>query len=313
MVQGTYLSVAENQEGENTRIVTDDVGLPVGGVPADFDEVMLGFKNSIEISDRGGTSLGVTLQDQTTGVLDVPFLLNESSPTLAADTVVNSRDITLTAGHGLINQPHPAGNIGDVMEIADTTNGSFFMQCGILAIVGDVVTLDCPVNRIYTTANSLLSVSHIDMNVDGSVTPVIFSILPFSLQKGDMTRVIVEMRSLDDMDFTTFGGLPELTNGCVIRVNNGDGTYRNLYNFKSNGDIIEQCYDHRFLAPRGGNVTNGFTARLTWAGQSKHGVAIRLDGSLGESLEFIVQDDLTDADGLIRMHWTGQGSELQGD
>jgi len=268
-----------------------------------------GLAQSIETSARGGVSLGVTLQDQTTGVLDVPFLLSESEPTLAADTVVGLYTVTLSPGHGLINLAHPAGNIGDILEIADTTNGSFFMQCAIQDITGDVVTVDCPVNRVYTTTESLLSVSHVDMNVDGSVTPVVFSVLPFSVQQGDMVRIIVEMRDNSAMDFETFGGIPELANGCIIRVNNGDGTYRNLYNFKSNGDIIEQCFDHDFFLNNGGN-TRGFTARLTWGGQSKHGVVVRLDGSLNESLEFIVQDDLT---GLTRMHWTAQGSELQGE
>jgi hypothetical protein len=259
---------------------------------------------SYEVSERGNKGQGVFVQDQTTGVLDVPFLsLIDDTITLAVDTVVNSRTIQLSPGHGLVSPT----NDGNIIEIADSSNGSFFMQCAIVSIAGDVVTLDCPVNRIYTTTGSLLAVSNSDMNVDGSVTPVVFSVLPFSLQVGDMVRIITEMRDNAPMDFETFGGLPELTNGCVIRVNNGDGTYRNLYNFKSNGDIIEQCFDHRFFLNNGGNI-RGFTARLTWGGQSKHGVVVRLDGSLGESLEFVVQDDLT---GLTRKHWTAQGSEIQ--
>ena len=36
---------------------------------------------------------------------------------------------------------------------------------------------------------------------------------------------------------------------------------------------------------------DGFTARMTFAGQNKVGVAIRLP--IGEDLEFIIQDDLT--------------------
>jgi len=115
----------------------------------------------------GNTSLSPTLS--------VPFLRTLSNPTLAANTVVNSRDITLTAGHGLTS---PA-DLGLIMELADSTNGSFFMQSSITAIVGDVITLDSPVNRIYTTAASLVAVSTDDMNVDGSVTPVIFTVLPF--------------------------------------------------------------------------------------------------------------------------------------
>jgi hypothetical protein len=259
----------------------------------------------IETSDRGGEGLATFTQDQTTGVLDVPFLLQESTPTLAIDTVVDSRNITLTTGHGLTT----GADAGKILELADTTDGTKFMQCQIATVTGDIILLDCPVNRIYTTTESIVAVSSKAMNVNGSATPAIFSVLPFDLQLGDMVRIIIEMRDNSAMDFETFGGLNELDNGVVIRVNNGDGTYRNLYNFKSNGDIIEQCFDHDFFLNNGGNI-RGFSARLTWGGQSKHGVVIRLDGSIGtgESLEIIIQDDLT---GLTRMHWTAQGSEVQ--
>ena len=260
----------------------------------------------LEVSARGGVSVPVTLQDQTTGLLDLPFLLGLTVPTLAVDTVVNSRDITLTAGHGLTT----IANAGDTVEVADVVSGDF-LQCSIISVVGDVVTLDCPVNRIYAASTALVAHSVKSMNVNGSVTPVVFSIEPFPTQSGDITRILFEIRDNVDMDFETFGGLGELTNGVVVRVNNGDGTYRNLYNFKSNGDIIQQCFDHDFAVNNGGG-TRGFAARLSFAGQSKHGVAVRLDGSVGtgEVLEVLIQDDLT---GLLRFNMIGQGSELQGD
>jgi hypothetical protein len=259
----------------------------------------------IEVSARGGRSVAVTLQDQTTGVLDLPFLQEGNSITLAADTVVDSNNITLTAGHGLTT----AANAGDVIEIADNTTGSFFIQAEIVTVTVNVILLDSPVNRIYTTGGSSIMHSIKDMNVDGSVTPQIFTVAPLSVQSGDITRIICEIRDNAGMDFETFGALAALTNGMVIRVNNGDGTFRQLYNFKSNGDIILQGFDHDFATNIGGG-TRGFTARITWAGQPKHGVAVRLDGALGEELEIVIQDDLT---GLTRMHWVAQGSELQGD
>ena len=113
------------------------------------------------------------------------------------------------------------------------------------------------------------------------------------------------------MDFTTFGSGPALTNGCVLRIKNPDGTFKNLFNFKSNSDFIEQGFDHAFLAPKTGNTFTGFTSRVTWGGQSKHGVVIRLDGTLGEELQLIIQDDLI-ASGNTRFHLTAQGHEIQG-
>jgi hypothetical protein len=258
-----------------------------------------------EVSDRGTVGVPVFIQDQTTGLLDLPFLFLLTTPTLAVDTVVDTSTITLTAGHGLTT----AANAGDIIEVADPLKGAFFLQCEIVTVVGDVVTLDCPVNRVYEAATSIVAHSSKEMNVDGSGTPVKFSIEPFPAQSGDITRLMFEIRDNADMDFETFGALTELLNGVVIRVNKGDGTFRNLYNFKSNGDIIQQCFDHTFSTNIGG-FTRGFASRLSWAGQEKHGVTVRLDGSVGtgEALEIIVQDDLT---GLLRFHIIAQGSELQ--
>jgi hypothetical protein len=269
------------------------------------DPLPVSIISPLETTARGGTGIPVFIQDQTTGVLDLPFLQEGNSITLAVNTVIGSRNITLTAGHGLTT----GTNAGDVIELANNTNGSFFTQCEIVTVTGDVVLLDCPVNRIYTTSDSIVQHSIKGMNVDGSSTPQIFTIKPTPVQSGDVTRIICEIRDNSAMDFETFGALTALLNGLVIRVNNGDGTFRNVYNFKSNGDIILMSFDHDFAINNGGGV-RGFTARITFAGQSKHGVAIRLDGSVGtgEQLEMIVQDDLT---GLTRMHWVAQGSELQ--
>lgn len=262
----------------------------------------------VEKSDRGGFSHPVILQDQTTGVLPLPFLRNLGTViSLAADTVVNVNTITLTAGHGLTT----GANAGQYIEIASDTNGSHFMQSQIVTVTINTILLDSPVPRVFTPGGSTLVHSSRSMNVDGSITPVVFAIEPLPIQSGDITRTICDIRDNVAMDFETFGGLAALTNGLVLRVNNGDGTYRILYNFKSNGDIIGHCFDNNFATNNGGG-TRGFTSRLTWASQGKYGVAIRLDGAVGtgEKLEWVVQDDLT---GLLQMHWNIGGSELQGE
>jgi hypothetical protein len=254
----------------------------------------------IEVSDRGSSGLAVFIQDQTTNTLNVPFLIERNASALLNNAVVNDRTVTLEPGHLAV--------VGNILEIADPASIEF-MQSKVLIVAGDVITLDQPVNFPYIAATALVIVSDESMLVNGSVTPQVFSILPLPAQKGDMVRIIWHLNSTSDMDFITFGGASALTNGCVLRVNHGDGTYRNIINFKSNGDIIEQCFDHTFLLPKGGNTTKGFTARLTWGGQSKHGVVIRLDGSKGESLEVVIQDDLTS--GNTKFHILAQGHELQ--
>lgn len=255
----------------------------------------------VETSDRGGIGVPIYIQDQTTGPLDLLFLREINATTLAANTVVGSRTLTLSPGHGAV--------IGNTLELADNTVGAYFMQSVITNVVANTITLSSPINRVYTTSNTSVVVSSANMNVNGSVTPVIFSVNPLPVQSGDMVRVIVSMTDNTGMDFSTFGGISGgLANGVVLRVNNGDGTYRNLANFKTNGDIELYSYDARYFENIGG-ATRGFSARMTWGGQDKHGVVIRLDGALGEKLEIIVQDDLTS---LINMRWIAQGSELQG-
>lgn len=255
----------------------------------------------LETSDRGTVGVPIFVQDQTTPVLTIPFLQTRAAVTLASDTVIDSRTITLTGGHSVVT--------GEVIEIAETLTTNF-MQSEVVSVATNVITLDQPVNRVYTAAGSTVLASSKDLLVDGSVTPEIFTVLPLPNQAGDMVRVILEMRSTSDMDFSTFGGASPLFNGCVLRIKNQDGTFVNLFNFKSNSDFFEQGFDHEFLLPKGGNTTKGFIARVTWGGQSKHGVVIRLDGALSEELQLVIQDDLTS--GNTRFHLTAQGHELQG-
>ena len=254
----------------------------------------------IEESDRGGRGVAVYIQDQTTGVLDLPFLQQLNTSTLAADAVVGATTVMLSPGHGT--------NIGDIIELASNSDGSLFMQARALGVAGDVITICTPVNVAYTTGDSSVVISNDNMAVDGSSTPVVFAVNPLPIQSGDMVRVICGITDNADMDFETFGGINGgLTNGAVMRVNNGDGTYRNLANFKTNGAIELYSYDARYFENNGGG-TRGFSARMTWGSQGKHGVVIRLDGALGESLEMVIQDDLTS---LLAMYWLAQGSELQ--
>lgn len=267
------------------------------------DPLPVDIVSPLKISDRGVEGLPVFIQDQTSPVLSVPLLQGRTVLTLASDTVIGSRTITLTAGHGVTD--------GEIIELADNTVNKF-MQSEVVVggVSGNVITLDQPVNRVYTAAGALVQGSSNNLLVDGSVTPQVFSVLPLPDQSGDMVRIILELRSSNSMDFTTFGGASELINGCVLRIKNQDGTFINLFNFKSNSDFFEQGFDHEFLLPKGGNVINGFVARVTWGGQSKHGVVIRLDGSLGEELQIVIQDDLTS--GNTRFHLTAQGHEIQG-
>lgn len=237
----------------------------------------------VETSARGDVGLAVNIQDQTTPVLSVPFLRERTGAVLSANLNVGDRIVNLVAGHGAV--------VGDIIELG-VTGSQFFLQSRVLAVNTNALTIDQPVNYPYTTVDTTVILSTDNMLVDGSSTPVIFSIKPSPGQLGDVVRMISKIISSSAMDFETFGSGPALTNGCVLRVLNGDGNYTNIFNFKTNADLITQGFDHSFLENIGQN-NRAFTNRITWGGQNKHGVVIRLDGDLGEELQIVIQDNLT--------------------
>ena len=104
------------------------------------------------------------------------------------------------------------------------------------------------------------------------------------------------------MDSGKFGGLPELNRGFTLRK--ADGDFNNFWTARSNGDFSDIAFDVAYSdkAPAG---QFGFSMRKTWAGQSKSGVAIRLDSNEDESLQGLVQDDLT---GLLSFRCKPDGS-----
>ena len=287
-------------------------------VIGNFGKAVLNALNSvIETSARGGVSVAVTLQDQTTDMLDLVFLeLKVTGLTLAVDGVINQRTFTLTGGHGLTN----ANSQGHVVEVANTVLGRF-VQATILDITGDLVTIDQPLSESFATATTDVQTGNPNMcndaatgvAIDGSTTPVIFTVKPGPIQAGDITRILMATKSSNASDLTTFGGAPALTVGMTLRKLRADGTFKNLYNYKDNFDVALHGFDTKQYDPKGGNSINGFGGRITFAGQSKHGVAERLDGTLGEELQIVISE-LMDGTGTgnTSVVFIAEGSELQG-
>jgi len=270
------------------------------GNDRDYGQPVIDINLPIETTDRGSRGLSVYVQDQTSSPLSLQFLTDRAFVSLAVDTIVDDIEVTLSAGHGVI--------AGSVLELFETGTSNF-IQANVLAVNVNVITIDQPINRIYTVAGTTALKASGDMLVDGSVTPKVFSVKPLSGQSGDVVRVLFGITGTGAMDFETFGSDPILTNGCVLRIANSDGTYKNLFNFKANGGLIIQGFDYSFLQNTANN-SRGFNSRVTWGGQSKHGVVIRLDGDLGEELQVVIQDNLTGGDNT-NFQIQAQGHEVQ--
>jgi hypothetical protein len=171
----------------------------------------------------------------------------------------------------------------------------FFTRFGthrVLSVTGDEVEVTFPPQHNYQPGDFIFATTD-NMNVDGSVTPQIFSLkagvnFPVNMV---VTRIIVHILDQTAMDDSKFGGLPSLDRGVLIR--RVDGSIDNLVYFRNNGELSQLCYDIRYdeKAPAG---FYSLTGRLTFGGLNKMGTAVFLGNN--EDLEVLIQDDLTGLD-----------------
>lgn len=249
----------------------------------------------IKPQERNG-GIPVNVQDQTTPPIDALFAQSISDFTLSADTVASGiivgslvYDFVATAAHGIA----PAD---EILLIDVVGNRSFFAK--VLSVAVNTITVDRPIDHVFPFATALGRIVTTEMAVNGSVTPQIFSLRSGAVPT-DITRTIMTMLSASSMDDGLFGSLGALTRGLVLRIVN---TYqKTIFCFKTNGEIKQFCYDVDYSdkAPAG---LYGLTARLTFAGQDKHGVTLRIQDT--DVIQWVVQDNLT---GLTSLKLSAEG------
>ena len=233
------------------------------------------------IESNGG--IPVNIQDQTSPAFDTYFAkaLGGSITFLQANSTFDTYTINLTSTTNY--------SIGDYVGIAEVDK-SYFGE--VLAVNGTIITLDTPLDSSYTT-NAIVFSSTRDLNVDGSNNRQIYSITigAGSEISVDVTRIMIVITCTEAPELETFCDLPALTKGVVLR--RVDGVSQNYWNVKNNGDFSNLAFDMNVLSDKK-FTTNGLVVRYTFAGQDKHGVAVRLNP--GDALELIVQDDLSSLD-----------------
>ena len=242
------------------------------------------------------TGLDVSIQDQTTKLIISNFYQAlEASRVLAANTVPGAYTIEVTDATGLI--------AGDKIGLFQSGNNSAMYMAEIISISTNILTMDTPLDVVFDTAltPSIFKVN-CQMNVNGAITPVIFKFASESDIDIDITRVIFTIVAASATGYTDFGDIPLLTRGVVLRKKNADGTYHNIANVKSNGQWKAVMYDVDFFDPTHPAAVNGVAGRLTFAGQNKIGVVIRIAKT--EALELVIQDDLST---LVAFIMIGEG------
>ena len=232
------------------------------------------------LNPKGG--IDVNLQDQITEVVDV-YLFNEVGVfEIAVGAVLDSYEVEVVSNAGML-----------VDHVLCFQEGRSFMQALILAINGNTITMDSPFDSAFTTSGGC-SFGSRNLAVDGSVTPMVFRVGPGNLQPKeawDIVRVMFTMVDESVMDDDTFGGIPALPRGMILRHVNGHN--KNIFNVKTNGEFALRNFDGQYAdAPKKGFY--GFRSRRTFGGQSKNGVVIRIYSAGNDQIQIIIQDDLTD-------------------
>jgi hypothetical protein len=240
-----------------------------------------------KLESNGGAP--VNIQDQTTPPLDIFFVqLNGSITTLAEDSFIDNQTINVT------NRSASGIDVGTYLGLSGVNGGRFYFG-EVLSVSGDLVTLDTPLDFNYT-ANANVVPTTRDLNVDGSLTPQIFFVgvggagsdLEF-----DITRIMIKCITDTAPTLDRFCDQTSLTNGIILRRVDGDA--RNIWNVKNNGELGHLAYDYQpYLATNPGQTQNGALFRYSFAGQDKHGVAVRIKP--GDELQIIIQDDLSGID-----------------
>ena len=242
--------------------------------------VPVAIKEPLEVNG----SIPVTVQDQTTP----PFIIKASQVTvttaLAVAAVPNDTDIEVTDATNIIT--------GNYIGIFNIITDAFYVGT-VIGIVANVLSMDTPIDMDFEIGD-IVGAGITNMAVDGSGTTQIFTLRgadPGLNVTLDITRVMILCVTNTATELTDFGDITGgLTKGLVMR--RVDGMINNIFNFKTNIEMKGVMYDWDALeASNPGQGVNGFAGRLTFAGQNKMGVVVRIGP--GESVQFLVQDDLS--------------------
>jgi hypothetical protein len=215
---------------------------------------------------------------------------------LASPAAIDDYIITLTGGH--------AAAVDQVITILE---GDKHSQAEITNVNVNDITINTPLDNDFTAAADVILGNENQNLVGTQAAPIIAYLEPPPLAIWHITRMLIEISDQTAMDTALFGGILALTNGVIVRTRNGN-LARNIFTSKSNGEFAVRAYDVEYdtKAPAG---FFGFRCRRSFAGKDKQDAQVRLDGSKGEQLQLVVQDDLT---GLDTFKIVAQGHVLGG-
>lgn len=157
------------------------------------------------------------------------------------------------------------------------------------------VMLSClPADKTLTRSSSFLNGLSSAMNVNGSITPQIFTVAPGPNRVYIVDFVNITLIDPGPMLPENFGAIPGLLNGVELSYIE-DGTEINIIRCRRNLDIVQH-----FLGGVVGNKTSQgsnsglFSTADYVTGRFDFFTPLILDGNKNESLIYRIQDDLTE-------------------
>ena len=140
----------------------------------------------------------------------------------------------------------------------------------------------------------------IEMNVDGSVTPVEFKLQPPADENYLVHRAILYIEDSGSFDSGFWGNGITMANGIdFCLVIDGKESTCTPFPWKMIGDVAAVAYDFDHKKIGAGN--EWAASRLSF---DKFGDGVPLSGQRGDYLLMRINDDLT---GLVRQHLTAEG------
>lgn len=220
------------------------------------------------------TALDVLIQDDYAFAVAAYLVREISNTTLLAELSVDSASVTVASGHGFI--------VGDVFVIQG------YFQARVLTVVGDVLTLNQRANVTYP-AGTTVKRTQSNMNINGSVTPVIFGLESVAGRRFDLYKLKLAFRGTSEMDDAKFASITALSKGVIFRARFSATRYNNYFTARDNTEFhLRGTLSYNPKAPAG-----SYGAIFEFDLHDDHGVAMRLDQDLGARLEVIIQDDLS--------------------
>jgi len=277
--------------------VTNSLGNTVDVIHTSTDDINSFVFELVAPLTLSESSIDVAVQDQFTDrislflaqVLDITTSLNNSAKD---DVTVDIETTGVTPA---------VGNFLCLQEVSKITQVEII---AVTPIAGNQYTLGIavPLDFAYTTASGC-SIQNVDMDVNGSSTPVHFQVGPKNDFRWDITRLIVSMVLTTAGDDGLFGNLGALANGQYFRKEN-TGTSQNLFNVRENSDFRVESYDIVYPIRSTGGGEFAMASRISFNGLDKNGVVIRLDGLTGDTFKSVIRDNL---EGLTKYRVKVQG------